>query len=191
VRALLRLEWGWGGETEPLPWECRLALGDGRLVDVETCFAGPAVVAPQDDYAADDRVPHALLAREPDACAWRSETEPNPTVRHPATQSILVEVEMPVQAELTLHANGHRYRHTLSELLETSASHFLRGWRSEAIVLHRALPTDLCRVQRALLDESSPSPPADGATTADCYRLRVAQRNGQWAWSSPIWVQSA
>src|SRR5919199_4931811 len=37
VRALLRLEWGWGGETEPLPWECRLTLGDGRLVEVETC----------------------------------------------------------------------------------------------------------------------------------------------------------
>jgi hypothetical protein len=185
VRALLRVEWGWGGESQPLPWDCRLTLGDGRIVDIETCFAGPAVVAPQDDYAEDDRVPHEMVGREPSSCAWRSETEPNPTVRHIATQSLIVEVEMPVEAELILDANGHRYHHTLKDLLEASSSHFLRGWRSEAIVLHRALPSDLCRCQQTLVDEPGPSGvPGDAAH----YRVRVAQRNGQWAWSSPIWV---
>lgn len=94
---------------------------------------------------------------------------------------------MPVHAELTLSPGGQRYTHTLSSLLEASASHFLRGWRSEAIVLHRAVPTDLAHVQETLVDE-----PADGNNPAgaDCYRVRVAQRNGQWAWSSAIWVAS-
>jgi hypothetical protein len=183
VRALLRVEWGWGGE--PSTWDCQLDLADGHILGVETCFAGPAIVAPQDDYDEPDHLPHELLACEPARCAWRSETEPNPTVRHPATQALIVEVEMPVEAGITLVANGRRYEHSLALLLEASTSHFLRGWRSEAIVLHRALPVDLCRIQESLVDDA----PRRGAQgDDDCYRVRVAQRNGQWAWSSPIWV---
>ena len=187
VQALLRVEWGWGGEPGSLPWHCRLSLSDGRLLDVETCFAGPAIVAPLEDHQESDAVPHALLDREPAACAWRSETEPNPTVRHAATQALIATVEMPVEAEITLEANGQRYQHTLADLLQGSRSHFLRGWRSEAIVLHRALPLELCHVQQTYVDEPNASGTA-AARGADCYRLRVAQRNGQWAWSSPIWV---
>jgi hypothetical protein len=183
VQALLRIEWGWG--SEPAAWDCRLELSDGRIDSVEPCFAGPAVVAPQDEYEDSDDLPHEVIAREPAACAWRSRTEPNPTVRHPATQALIVEVEMPVDASVTLAANGRRYTHTLASLLEASTSHFLRGWRSEAIVLHRALPVELARVQETFVDDT---PSVDSVEGADCYRLRVAQRNGQWAWSSPIWV---
>jgi hypothetical protein len=183
IRALLRVEWGWGGHEQPLPWECSVSLEDGRLVDVETCFAGPAIVAPRDDFEENDTLPHALLSRDQRTCAWRSETLPNPTVRHGATQAVLLDVEMPPGAGIALEANGHRYEHTLAELLETSCSHFLRGWRSEAVLLHRALPLALLRVNETVRD----APSAGGE--ADCYRVRVAQRNNQWAWSSPIWVE--
>ncbi len=185
LHALVRIEWGWGGEERPVPWRCRLWIEDGRLLDVETCFAGPAVVAPQERPVAEEHVPHELLERDARSCAWRSETVPNPTVRHAATQALIAEVELPRRAALVLEANGHRYRHTLADLLEGSRAHFLRGWRSEAIVLHRALPVQLCRLEETLVDV-----PATGASAqqADCYRVRVAQRNGQWAWSSPIWV---
>ncbi|MBI3973579.1 MAG: Tat pathway signal sequence, partial [Chloroflexi bacterium] len=184
VRTLVRIEWGWGGEERPVPWECCLSLPDGQLLDVETCFAGPAIVAPQEHYEESERLPHEVLARDATSVAWRSETVPNPTVRHPATQALIVEVELTPGAELVLEANGRRYRHTLAELLEASSSHFLRGWRSEAIVLHRALPAELCRVTGTVEDE----PRAVEGT--DCYRVRVAQRNGQWAWSSPAWVEA-
>ncbi|MGH2371200.1 MAG: Tat pathway signal sequence, partial [Chloroflexota bacterium] len=196
LRALVRIEWGWGAEEQS--WEGRLSLRDGRLVDVETCFAGPAIVAPQNDYAeGDDTPPHALIALDRVSCAWRSRTEPNPTVRHPATQALIAEVEMAPGAELVLEANGRRYVHTLAELLEGSRSHFLRGWRSEAIVLHRALPIELCRVSQLVADEPGTSgdasqggAPGGAKRQADCYRVRVAQRNGQWAWSSPIWAMA-
>jgi hypothetical protein len=185
LHALVRIEWGWGGEERPVPWQCRLSVQDGRLLNVETCFAGPAIVAPQDDLAEDERLPHALLEHDAVSCAWRSETTPNPTVRHAGTQALIAEVELPPRASLVLDANGRRYVHTLAELLEGSRSHFLRGWRSEAIVLHRALPVRLCRLDETILDEpGAVDPPAP----ADCYRVRVAQRNGQWAWSSPIWA---
>jgi hypothetical protein len=185
VRALIRIEWGWG--PAPQEWECRLSLRDGRLLDIETCFAGPAIVAPQEGYEEDEGLLHELVDRDDTSCAWRSRTEPNPTVRHPATQAIIAEVEMPTRAELVLEANGRRYVHTLADLLETSHSHFLRGWRSEAVLIHRALPVDLCRIDEVVEKESG-TPREGEANTADCYRVRVAQRNGQWAWSSPIWV---
>ena len=54
-----------------------------------------------------------------------------------------------------------------------------------------AMPTDLCRVQHTLLDEPASFAPAGGAIAAgaaDCYRVRVAQRKAQRAWSWPIWV---
>jgi hypothetical protein len=185
VRALVRLEWGWG--PEPCIWEGSLTLDDGRVLSVEPCFAGPAVVAPQEDHDEPDDLPHEVLSQDARACAWRSRTEPNPTVRHSATQGLIVEVDMPPRAVLWLEVNGRRYAHTLAELLEASASHFLRGWRSEAIVMHRALPLDLCVLDVALDDLPTTDPPS-GQGDADWYRVRVAQRNGQWAWSSPVWV---
>ncbi len=184
VRALLRLEWGWG--PDPCAWEGRLSLEDGRLVSVETCFEGPAVVAPREDHDEADDLPHQLLSQDDHWCSWRSRTEHNPTVRHAATQALIFEVEMPTRAAIRLQVNGRRYEHTIAELAEGSVSHFLRGWRSEAIVLHRALPLRAAGLD-VELDDSAGEPPIHGA---DCYRVRVAQRNGQWAWSSPVWVQN-
>lgn len=192
LRALLRIEWGWNPSEPPLPWEGRLSLRDGRLLDVETCFAGPAVSSHRDDIEEDETVPHALLARDETSCAWRSQTLPNPSERHAATQAISFEVEMAPRAELVLEVNGQRFSHTLAELLEGARAHVLRGWRTEAVLIHRALPVALCRLEERLVDE--PGEGVGGAAAnqgdapTDCYRVRVAQHNGQWAWSSPIWA---
>lgn len=180
VHALLRMEWGWGPVEQD--WDGRVTLTDGQLLAVETCFSGPAIVAPQDDHQEAETLPHALLFRDARSCAWRSRTHPNPTVRHAATQALILEVEQPPSAEIVIELNGHRFTHRLAALLEASRTHFLRGWRSEAILVHQALPVSLCTLRRDL-----PDPPRPGAAT-DCYRVRVAQRNNQWAWSSPIWT---
>ncbi len=112
---------------------------------------------------------------------------------------------MPPDAELVLEANSRRFSHTLAELLDGSRAHVLRGWRSEALLIHRALPVELCRLEETIVDGPGRpglpggSPPSDAAAQgqpkprghsdqSDCYRVRVAQHNGQWAWSSPIWV---
>jgi hypothetical protein len=50
--------------------------------------------------------------------------------------------------------------------------------------LHRAIPEAGSRAEWAVEDEE----PITGEVH---YRVRVEQRNGQRAWSSPIWVSAA
>ena len=45
-RYRLRVTWGWGRREEPVDWTARLTLSAGAVTSVETCFAGPPVVAP-------------------------------------------------------------------------------------------------------------------------------------------------
>jgi hypothetical protein len=195
VRALVRLEWGWGRPAEETNWDARATLEGGHLHGVETCFAGPAIVAPQSDRseAEDQTVPHRLIEQTDGGCAWTSTTTGNPTVRHGATQALILDLEMDPQAALRLDVNGRRWRITLAELLVESRAWCLRTppLLSESIVAHQAVPQALAQMDVALDDP----PGADagivlqpGGAAADVYRLRVRQRNGQWAWLSPIWV---
>lgn len=181
----LRLTWGWGRQKVPIAWQGRLALSAGTLKDVETCFAGQAVVAPQTEgqAAAGDTelLPHALLERDDSHCAWRSITQGNETMRHETTQALSLEIEAPLDARLTVEVNGQRLVHTLSELLHTARSHFLNGLLSEAIRIGPLIPIEACQVSVEFTD----LPERD----VDVYRLQVAQRNGQCAWLTPIWVE--
>ena len=55
-------------------------------------------------------------------------------------------------------------------------------------MLHRALPVALARVQKQLVDTADGPAGSAAVGGADCYRVRVKQRNGQCAWISPFWV---
>jgi hypothetical protein len=185
LRAKVRVEWGWGSPHETVSWECDLAVG-GALRGVETCFSGEAVVRPRealDPKAAldeEESIPHELLERSDNGCRWRSVTTGNATVRHSSTQSIVVDVEMLPDAELSLRLNGRTFRHTLRELFEGSRGHYLRGWLSEAVRIHRAVPESGYIASLSLIDQPE--------NETDRYYLRVFQVNGQVAWVSPIWV---
>jgi len=54
---------------------------------------------------------------------------------------------------------------------------FLRGWLSEAVQVHRAVPARALELEGTFTD--------DFAAPVHYY-LRVRQYNGQWAWSSPV-----
>ena len=49
--------------------------------------------------------------------------------------------------------------------------------------IHRAIPEAGLSAE---LDHTDAEPPAG----RNCYRARVTQRNGQVAWSSPVWVDN-
>lgn len=66
-------------------------------------------------------------------------------------------------------------------MLVSSCGHYLRGWLSEAILVHRAVPEQQYAVE---LDFSDSTPERE----TDYYYVRVAQENNQWAWGSPVWV---
>lgn len=112
---------------------------------------------------------------------FRSVTQGNKSMRHETTQAISLELEAPLGATITVEVNGHRFKHTLEELLRRGRSHFLRGWLSEAMRIGPLVPIEECSVSAEWTDE----PHQD----VDLYRLQVAQHNNQWAWLTPIWAE--
>ncbi len=181
----LRLTWGWGRNTVPVDWNCRLQLDTGSIRDVETCFSGQAVVAPKGASSASvlDEIdlPHEVTHRDERSIEWRSVTQGNLSMRHDQTQAISLEVDAPLNAKLKLEANGVSMEHSLEELLRRGRSHFLRGWLTEAIRVGPLVPIEECTVEAEWLDLAD--------RDVDTYRLQVAQHNGQWAWLSPIWAE--
>lgn len=182
----LRVTWGWGRKNEPVRWDARLSVSAGEITEIETCFSGQSVVAPQgvgghEQSQDTEDLPHQLTERSERSCVWRSVTTGNLTTRHPTTQAISFAIDAPLDAVVTLEANGQRYEHALNELLHAGRSHYLRGWLSEAVRIGPLVPIGDCTVATAFTD----SPERD----VDVYRARVAQLNGQWAWLTPIWVE--
>ena len=88
---------------------------------------------------------------------------------------------MPVQASIALNVNGNHYEHSLTALLEGSRAYFVRGFASEAVRIHRAVPVNSYTFEGRFSDNA---PESD----TDYYYLRVSQKNNQWAWLTPIWV---
>ena len=168
------------------PGRNELTLSEGRITNLETCFAGQAVVAPKGidelgESPDDLDLPHEVIEQTEKRVAWRSLTSGNLTMRHQTTQGLRLTVDAPLSAKISISTNGQRYEHTLGELLQGGRSHYLRGWLTEAIKIGPLVPLSECRVDA----EWSDSPEQD----ADYYRLNVAQKNGQWAWLTPIWVE--
>ena len=181
VRAKVRIEWGWGRKENEVRWDGELSLSAGRILSIETCFSGLPILAPQDGEVKEESLPHKLISVGENECAWYSHTSGNVTMKHQTTQALIVEVEMPPKASIRLNVNGNHYEHELETLLEGSRSHFVRGLLTEAVRIHRAVPVNCYTFRGEFTDDAS----GDGS---DYYRLRVSQKNNQWAWLTPIWV---
>lgn len=182
----LRLTWGWGRKDKLVQWKGQLQVSDGMIRQVESCFSGQPIVAPKsqtgDEEIPDDvDLPHAILSQDEKNVAWQSVTKGNPTMRHATTQSISFEIDARPTTRVVVEVNGQRFEHSLAELMHGGRAHYMQGWLSEAIRIGPAVPQNDCTVQAELIDD--PEEPTD------IYRLQVAQRNGQWAWLSPIWVE--
>jgi hypothetical protein len=186
-RGVIRVEWGWGDKEESVRWDGEAKLSDGRLLSVEPCFTGDPVLAPAADgggVAETDDPIHGIVGSDDRSVSWFSHTQGNlhPFLR--GTCALVLEVEAPLSAQLDLKVNGASFGWTIADLVEGSRSEFLRGWRSEAVLVHKAVPESVRSATAAFVDNAS-----DQET--DFYYVRVAQENNQWAWSSPIWVSRA
>ena len=85
-----------------------------------------------------------------------------------------------MQARVKIRVNDQCIEHSLDELLRSARTHFMDGWLSHAMRVGPLIPIEECAVTTTIHDE----PEHD----LDVYRLQVAQRNDQWVWLTPIWV---
>lgn len=182
VRAKIKIEFGWNRVDTPVRWDGFLKLSAGKLNRVTSCFRGSPSTGPvqneQTDYTTyvnkilsvtDSRVDLEMYSRK------------NQNTLTPGMQGVVLDVSMPLDATVEAHFNGKEFLHSLGDLFEGTKAHFMIGWLSEAIQFNRAAPEENFLIEHVMTDKK---PQRD----TDYYYVRVRQRDGQWAWSSPIWV---
>ena len=182
VRCKIKMEFGWNREKNYISWNGKVGISKGRILSVTPCFRGAAFTSPQEGETEFHTHVNRVRSVTDNAVELEMYTSMNPNTTTPATQAVLLDVEMPVDGVVTAEFNGKEFSHTLGELLEGSRSHFMRGWLSEAVLFNRAMPESCWTIEHFMEDRE---PELD----TDYYYVRVRQRDQQWAFSSPIWVE--
>lgn len=179
----VRLEWGWGEKNVLVSWRGQVALEGAELLSLERTFRGEEVLDPRDDRtgAPEEELLHGVTRWDAGGAEWFSTTFGNPHPLVAGTSGLILEVRAERNAVLHFEVNGRPFSYALADLVEGSRREAMRGWLSEVFQIHRAVPEVQLRTHLRVRDE----PERD----VDHYYVRVAQENGQWAWSSPIWVR--
>lgn len=174
------LEVGWAEKDEFVDWQVELAVQGGELLAVEPRFRGPDIVAPKGE--APPAVTFSSWSQPaPHQVRFSTQTWGNPTIFTPATQGLCLEISGDDQTTIAGRINQQPISLSLAELRTGARTGYLGGFLSPAYCFHRAVPRSEYRWQHTFQHQA----PGPGR---DWYYLRVCQKNGQWAWSSPIWV---
>ncbi len=182
VRCKVKMEFGWNREEQPVHWQGKLNIDKGTINEVIPCFRGAAFTSPQEGETEFNTHVNRILSANDKETELDLYTTKNPNTTTPATQAVILDVTMPKDGKITAEFNGKKFEHTLGELLEGSRTHFMIGWLSEALLFNRAMPESSFIFEHYMEDTE---PERD----TDYYYVRVRQKDQQWAFSSPIWVE--
>ncbi len=196
-RFKLRVEAGWGPRANDLAvpdrhWEGELSVDGGRIIGWEPCWIGLGQGVPQVDGGS---ARFTMLSTARDVSShWQNAN--------------VFEVEAAPEAAVSVRLNGLEEMATVAELMRGSR---VLWYRDECVRMlqdlcgvgpgsperddvyhhmaykakvHRAMPAAAYTATVEFTDDD----PLDGEAN---YRVRVEQRNGQRAWSSPVWVSPA
>ena len=184
IRCKIKMEYGWNREEKYVSWNGKVSIDKGRILSVTPCFRGAAFTSPQEGETEFHTHVNRIRAVTDSSAELELYTSKNPNTTTASTQAVILDVEMPLDGVITSDFNGREFSHTLAELLEGGRSHFMRGWLSEAVLFNRAMPESCWSIEHYMEDDVR-------ETDCDWYYVRVRQKDGQWLWSSPIWVRGA
>ena len=147
----------------------------------EPRFKGRDVVEPQEDRQA--QYAFSSWQRLDKGVRFRTKTWGNPTTTTRGTQALCLEVEGDPGTLLRGRLNGTRVEFPLGEILRGPKTGYLGGFLTPTYCFHRAVPREEYQVEFKFQHHAR-------VDRRDWYYLRVRQHNGQWAWTSPIWVET-
>jgi len=198
VRCKLPFEFGWGPTAhygfavEDKEWQGHLRLVEGHIVSVEGAFTRHGNSSRQ---VADNEVEFDLT------------TGPRRAAAAAATQARLIfEVEAPAEAMCVFECDTHRVTFTPAEAMRRSGlivydqearervteqfgpqegrwDDLRDAWYHNAHIIKRHMAIPQAGYTASIELEDADLPPG-----RNYFYLRVSQLNGQYAWSSPIWV---
>lgn len=182
IRCKIKMEYGWNREEKYVNWAGKVSIDKGRILSVTPCFRGAAFTSPQEGETEFHTHVNRIRSVTDNSAELELYTSKNPNTTTPSTQAVILDVEMPIDGNIISDFNGRRFCHTLAELLEGGRSHFMNGWLSEAVLFNRAMPESCWSVEHWMEDKKKEN-------DSDWYYVRVRQKDGQWLWTSPIWVE--
>jgi len=199
TRFKLRIEVGWGPKPVDVPhaaprrWRCAIEVPSGAVLAAEPCWktAGQWIGA-----TGGPRVEFGFL------------TSPAPPHGGLPTEATLFELDARPDDTVTVEIEGQRASITLAEAAAASRIvDFMDEAADQASRLFGIDPDTLQRrdrlyflghkakIHRAIPESGFTATfqhtDADPPPGTNVYRARVTQRNGQVAWSSPVWVENA
>ena len=176
----IHFEVGWGPKGDDVDWQVALDVVGGRLLDVEPRFRGHDIVSPQpgehDSYSFSHWNRH-----NSDGVYFSTRTWGNTTTTTAGTQGICLTVSGNDSTLIRGQINGQALEIKLVDLIEGPISGYLGGFMTPAYYFHKAVPRALVTCHIDFTHQTK-------SRTRDWYTMRVRQINGQWAWSSPIWI---
>lgn len=182
IRCKIKMEYGWNREEKYVNWAGKVIIDKGRILSVTPCFRGAAFTSPQEGETEFHTHVNRIRSVTDNSAELELYTSKNPNTTTPSTQAVIFDVEMPIDGNIISDFNGRCFSHTLAELLEGGRSHFMNGWLSEAVLFNRAMPESCWSVEHWMEDKKK-------EYDSDWYYVRVRQKDGQWLWTSPIWVE--
>ena len=174
---------GWGKVGVNVDWDVQLEVIGGELIDVQPRFRGHSIVAPQQgdeeayQFSSWQRV-------SPSAVRFATRTWGNVNTTTPGMQGLSLELEGDEATLIMVTINGQTTEIPLSSLLQGPRTGNIGGFVSPAFNFSRAVPSGESKASFEIDHR-------DAGVVRDWYYIRVRQHNGQWAWSSPVWVEAA
>ena len=193
-RCKLRIEAGWGGEHE---WAGSIRVPNGVIRSVERCWKdfGQSVGKPGGHR-----------------CDFTFQTKPKIQAVHlpieKYTEATVFEIEARSGDSVLLELDGKKLAMTLAEAMGRSQIiYFPEEVEARIQARHGIDPSTLLRpdpfyyssrkakVHRAIPEAGFTAAwdytDSEPSTGRNHYRVRVHQRNGSVAWSSPVWVEAS
>ncbi|MEM3871458.1 MAG: DUF3604 domain-containing protein [Nitrososphaeria archaeon] len=203
----MRLQFGWGPTSfygfksvNIKKWKGSIKISNGKIVSVEPCFTyfGQTLYKPSKDLC------KFIFTTQP-----RIPLNPLSAQHHSGNfQGAIFEINAFKESIITIQVNQTKINFSLEEALKneriiafldeaksTIYEHF--GLKPEDIEnhdvywhnawkmkIHKAIPYSAYHAKFSLVDRSP-------RIKEDYYYVRVIQKNGQMAWSSPIWIDAS
>ena len=184
IHAKIRFEWGWGVKDRLIEWNGELSLTDGKIISLTPCFRPqPIGEFGKDDLKEGATIISRITEQNENSFSFHSCSIGNPTPLTPFNNSVVLNVDMPLDAKIKASVNGRQFEHTLAELLEGQRSHLTGGYLDTAVSFYKAVPEKSFTLNGSFIDSKTDN-------EIDYYYLSVRQKNNQWAWASPIWIKS-
>lgn len=177
---ILHLEMGWGARGKTHHWTGTLRVEGGEVLAVEPRFRGPEIVSPLEGADTGHAIPE--IAEDGGRVSFAVTAEANPNNATPAMQGVALRLRLGADAVIRATLCGQDIAIPAARLYEGAKSGNLGPIDSPAWRFHQLPRAADWQWQGA----RSIEPLQDG----DHFYLRLRQKNGHMAWTSPIFCRA-